>query len=608
MNSPNKIHMYSSYTALHNKNRTIPLPTSNSFKFMATRSPNSGRRRHPMASDQQEEVDAVENPTELFRSINSGDWDGALLTVYRSPAEASVWVSRWSKRNNKIAWKYLPLHLVCLHQKPPWPLLQALLQANTQAASTPTQHDGNLPIHYICESGCDDVNILGALIATFPECMLAMNRNNKTPMMICHPRTRNVLKKVLKQILPHQLAKVSMKTRDNDKNSKTDQRSVEFSFRDVVSAQHHEQRQLPDDTYKDYTRPPAPAPEQRSMGNFTYSLSIDDSETSSSPSPALSRYFNSMRTTGEMKQNPDNEDNHQNFSFTNESSDMKDMKLCDRILAKAESESVELRAQIQQLQREKSKLEEELKLKESSMEENLSTLRKALMEHGTTLFHQKEESTNPNLDCITETVLTLLSQVELRNESFREQINSLQTQLSETEVKQKSALANNLVLQQEKHSVTEDRDNLEEVVTALEDEKESLKKEFSHEKERTSSLRVINQSLQEQIDSAIGELPGNERNLRAQLRYLNAELLKMKDDQTNSIESKRYQRQITSLLEEQKLMHEKNKTLKETIRENNEQYSKKLMDLEKRFESIEQSNEILRQKTKADTIGEENRE
>ena len=287
---------------------------------------------------------------------------------------------------------------------------------------------------------------------------------------------------------------------------------------------------------------------------------------------------------------------------------MKDMKLCDRILAKAESESVELRAQIQQLQREKSKLEEELKLKESSMEENLSTLRKALMEHGTTLFHQKEESTNPNLDCITETVLTLLSQVELRNESFREQINSLQTQLSETEVKQKSALANNLVLQQEKHSVTEDRDNLEEVVTALEDEKESLKKEFSHEKERTSSLRVINQSLQEQIDSAIGELPGNERNLRAQLRYLNAELLKMKDDQTNSIESKRYQRQITSLLEEQKLMHEKNKTLKETIRENNEQYSKKIMDLEKRFESIEQSNEILRQKTKADTIGEENRE
>ena len=49
------------------------------------------------------------------------------------------------------------------------------------------------------------------------------------------------------------------------------------------------------------------------------------------------------------------------------------MKLCDRIiLAKAESDSVQLRAQIQHLQIQKNKLEEEAKLKESSMEENLN--------------------------------------------------------------------------------------------------------------------------------------------------------------------------------------------------------------------------------------------
>jgi hypothetical protein len=590
-----------------------------------------------MASDQSEvEVDAVENPTELFQRINSGDWDGALLTVYRAPAEASIWVSRWSKRNKKVAWKYLPLHLVCLHRQPPWPLIQALLQANPQAASTPTQHDGNLPIHYICEGGCDDVNILGALITAFPKCMSVMNRNNKTPLMISHPRTRNVLKKVLKQIQPSQLTKLSTETSRSspfgkDKKSRVDQRNVsEFSSRDTISAQHNEPRQLPDDTNKDYRRPPPlqrESPEYRSMNNFTYSLSSDDTEISSSPSsPTLSRHFNTMRTpkagtltNGERKQNPDNEDNHQtirdltgqlqNLSFAKESSDM---KLCERILAKAESNSVELRAQIQQLQTEKNKLEEEVKLKESLMEENLNTLTKALIEQEDkskiTLFQQKEESSYSNLVCITEAVLRLLSQVESQNESFREQINALQTQLSETEVKHKSVLANNLVLQQEKYSITEERDNLEALVTTLEDEKESLKKELSHEKERTSSLKVINHSLQEQIDSAIGELPGNERDLRVQLRQLSAELLIMKDDQTNSVESQRYQKQIASLLEDQQLMRQKNHTLKETIRENNEQYSKKIMELERKFEAIEQHNEMLRLNTKVETRGDANGE
>jgi len=324
-------------------------------------------------------------------------------------------------------------------------------------------------------------------------------------------------------------------------------------------------------------------------------------------------------TNGERKQNPDNEDNHQtireltgqlqNLFFAKESSDM---KLCERILAKAESNSVELRAQIQQLQTEKNKLEEEVKLKESLMEENLNTLTKALIEQEDkskiTLFQQKEESSYSNLVCITEAVLRLLSQVESQNESFREQINALQTQLSETEVKHKSVLANNLVLQQEKYSITEERDNLEALVTTLEDEKESLKKELSHEKERTSSLKVINHSLQEQIDSAIGELPGNERDLRVQLRQLSAELLIMKDDQTNSVESQRYQKQIASLLEDQQLMRQKNHTLKETIRENNEQYSKKIMELERKFEAIEQHNEMLRLNTKVETRGDANGE
>ena len=54
---------------------------------------------------------------------------------------------------------------------------------------------------------------------------------------------------------------------------------------------------------------------------------------------------------------------------------------------------------------------------------------------------------------------------------------------------------------------------------------------------------------------------------------MSAELLKMKEDQTNSVERKRYQDQITSLLEEQNTLRERNRILKETIRDDSEAYS-----------------------------------
>jgi vacuolar-type H+-ATPase subunit I/STV1 len=141
---------------------------------------------------------------------------------------------------------------------------------------------------------------------------------------------------------------------------------------------------------------------------------------------------------------------------------------------------------------------------------------------------------------------------------------------------------------------------LEALITSLEDENESLKKELCHEKERSCSLSVINHSLQEQVDLAFGHLPGSERNLKAQLRHLSAELLKMKEDKKNCVESKRYQKQISCLLDEQNSLRERNRTLKETIRENSQHYSAKIMELEKKFEAVEQSNEILRLKTKVD--------
>ena len=75
----------------------------------------------------------------------------------------------------------------------------------------------------------------------------------------------------------------------------------------------------------------------------------------------------------------------------------------------------------------------------------------------------------------------------------------------------------------------------------------------------------------------------HESNLRSQVRCLNADLQKMKDEQKNSDESQKYQQQISSLVEEQKSLRERNQMLKETIRENSEVYSRKIMELEKEF-------------------------
>lgn len=579
----------------------------------AGRSRGSSGRRHL----QEEVVDAKENPTELFQRINNGDWDGASVCVYRAPAEASIWISRWSKRDNKVAWKYLPLHLVCLHQQPPWPLLQALLKANPQAASTPTQHDGNLPIHYVCESGCDDVNVFGALITAFPKCMLALNMNNKTPMMLCHPRTRNVVKKMLKQLLPPELARQSIDASDqnpytSDNNFRIDQRNGSES---TSSAQYHEQRQLPDDTNKEYSIHHSPLQQratsyQKSTTSFSYSVSSDDTETYS-PSPALSRYFNSTQTRKDdtfidPQQHGIRElaGNTKELSIDKKTSDF---MLSERILAKAESESVRLRAQVQQLLKDKETLTEQISMNESSMEQGLIALIKALSDYGDksriSLFLQSHEK--QSIECVKDAVLTLLSHMESKDKTFAEEMKSVQIQLSEAEVKCKSALASNQLIQQEKQIIIKERDELEAMVTALEDERESLKNEVSHEKERSCSLKVINQMLQEQVNSAVGDLPGNERNLRAQLRQMSAELLKMKEDQTNSVECKRYQEQIASLLEEQNALRERNRILKETIRDNSEAYSTKIVELEKKFEAVEQSNEMLRLKTKYDQISED---
>ena len=190
------------------KSSTMVSPISDAMP-----TPRSGSRKRNVNIDyggvsQPQEVDAIRNPTGLFQKINSGHWKEASEVVKNYPSEASTWISRRMtassstlKKNisNAVAWKYLPLHLVCLQKRPPLELLLELLQAYPPAASLPTPHDGNLPIHYVCESGCEDENVLEALLNAFPQSLEVKNGKAKTPLLLCHARSRQVLMNVLRR-------------------------------------------------------------------------------------------------------------------------------------------------------------------------------------------------------------------------------------------------------------------------------------------------------------------------------------------------------------------------------------------------------------------------
>eukprot|EP00957_Ditylum_brightwellii_P141741 10799268-Ditylum_brightwellii.AAC.1 len=80
------------------------------------------------------EVDAFQNPTELFQWINYGDWESAISTAVNFPLEASTWIvstasSDAGRRDSgKIKWRYLPLHLVCMQPKASSALVQQMLK------------------------------------------------------------------------------------------------------------------------------------------------------------------------------------------------------------------------------------------------------------------------------------------------------------------------------------------------------------------------------------------------------------------------------------------------------------------------------------------------
>lgn len=585
-----------------------------------------------------DEVDAIRNPTELFRKINSGDWDGALRAVRSDPDGARTWIFRQNIDDNKLVWKYLPLHLICLQQRPPMELLLALLQVYPQAASLPTPHDGNLPLHYVCESGCDDENVFASLLASFPGSLEVNNVKGKSPLLVCHPKSRGVLMKVmrLRKSLPfadvqqprkRDKSKKHMGTKSEHRDDRNtlyeDSRQMHRRTTKLNSARKTKDRQsygtnsdetcewktarTPKTSNHHRTSKKQPQKEHKQEPVFSF-FSNNDSTSGGGESDTSTSYLSSKtselaRTALNFLYPSHDGEPHQkqkeyplqslaarilDRSTSSHEVNTDEPKLCERILAQAEADSVAFRTEIQQLQDEKAQMKKDIALQENESMEFISKIRTTVREKFLDLKIQSigdgSSSLNTGSDSkhhIVEAIQTLFSHMEERNTNLYSKIASLETDLSKSDVTLKTAQSRIDVLQDEKNTIARRFRELESKALILEEDKEAANREIVELKDRTNRLTVMNQTLQDQVNST-SHWNQEEKHLRSELGRVNTLLVQLNEQHAVDSETK-----FKALLE-------KNQSLKDTILANNEKYSKKVQELSERYSSLEKENKELK--------------
>ena len=652
------------------------------------------------------EVDVIKNPTDLFRKINSSDWDGALNIVKNNPSDASMWISR--SKDNGPAWKYLPLHLICLQQHPHEELFMALLQSYPQAASLPTPHDGNLPIHYACESGCDNEHVFAALLASFPQSLEVENNKSKTPLLMCHVKSRGLLMKVLRQRKPlpfnngvgaqpkkkHHTYQPQTKKRERKDRKSTGGRSsskletserrndIDTSWKD---SSEHSKRHCPpkttparfvvttdempewDDTItprvsnhrrsskkgtkKDHVVEPFFPEEAASASSSEYdtdgtTASYISTKTTEFAMTALNYLYPSYQDTGQPPDVQEREENKGNFvqddqkrkirlltrenveqqrtienltkklaeksttSSNSEGSSGSENnstdQLCDRILKKAEADNVAFRTQIQQLENKKDTMRRIMEVKDKENSKRFDQIKQILRDRAAGMkinifdddsasCDSDNSSDNKDRDQIVAALQTVLSHMDDRNANLHSKITSLETDLAQSEVSLKKMQIKNQNMVNEKESMSKYYHSVERKASILEEDKEMVQSGLTQLKDRVTSLTVINQSLQEQIDSISSDQVRQENvQFKSELDRLNAQLTQMKLD---APQPKYSQEQVAEMEKKIEDLSHKNRSLKENILSNNDKYSKKVQVLTEANKDLRDSLARVRSKS-----------
>ncbi|KAL7576066.1 hypothetical protein ACA910_000850 [Epithemia clementina (nom. ined.)] len=155
-------------------NRSLGESHSNSLN-------NGNSSRFPMSSQYHDEPEADydNGATGLYRCIEGKDWDGALSRLELAPIEAKTWVSRRESGKEKVRWRLLPLHAVCIFRAP-LALIEALIEVY---ADGPKMKDdqGMLPVHLACRNGASKGVVL-TLLSAFPDSINIRDRKNRLPV------------------------------------------------------------------------------------------------------------------------------------------------------------------------------------------------------------------------------------------------------------------------------------------------------------------------------------------------------------------------------------------------------------------------------------------
>ena len=589
------------------------------------------RRKNYNERNTNREVDAIKNPTHLFQKINSGDWEGALAALHDHPVDATVWISRQKhssgtehsqNEEGSISWKYLPLHLLCLQKRPPLILLQKLLHIYPHAASMSTPHDGNLPIHYACESGCDSKELLSgvltALLESYPPSLEVNNFKGKTPLQLCSVKT----KKVLMDVMRARKSRVPTSTAHMKNYEQRSDGSL-YSTREEMVIQREQ-----------YMRPPSkcahllpPLMDCDESDGLDEESSVECRQDSTSwqteihPAPlnsiemGLRQQIDTLASQSKSQQQTISQLNDRLKHLASKEEDVvasESKRLCQKILAKAEADSVKFRTQIQQMEAEREKAKEESSRREKMVLETLMSIRDMLTEKGDkmklTLFDEDTESAfsqdssaqyNVLSNQLVDALETVFSHIEMDENKLCDQLKMMEEKLSHQEVQYKTCQSINQNLQKDKESLIKNQRSLERSMSKLQDEKTSVDQSLTDLKAKNSSLIVINRSLEQRIGT-------NQEDVGWKHFQFNDIEDQIKDSalQQTLEENKA---QIASLLKEQELLREKNRSLKDTVLMNNEKYLNKVQELGEKYSDLEKVNSDLRARIRKTAMNEKAR-
>lgn len=122
------------------------------------------------------------NVAQLYRAIDTQNWEAAYKYITSNPKLASKWIYQRDKSSGLTLWAFLPLHAACFSGTPA-SLVKIILRAYPKSAESPAQ-GGKLPLHIACETGAPD-DVIHCIANAFPLAIHHPDQNGNTPLKLC---------------------------------------------------------------------------------------------------------------------------------------------------------------------------------------------------------------------------------------------------------------------------------------------------------------------------------------------------------------------------------------------------------------------------------------